>query len=107
MGHTNRRRSRSHDLACEPILSGTPGAESVLEVLSRVGRSTAEAYLTGVAAGSARSAGVVSTKDVECLGHHHEPVPPTSPKSWAHQQLLMTYSAKPPSTAADGLVPPS
>ena len=88
----------------------TPGAESLLDALAEVDRSTGLAYLTGLAAGYTQRAAEVSVETVwSGPGSHHVPVRATAAvladvvREARHELLLMTYSARPHQDLNDAL----
>ena len=94
----------------DAILHATPGAETLLDALAGVDRSTGLAYLTGLAAGYAQRAGEVSLETVwSGPASHHVPVRATAAvladvvREARHELLLMTYSAKPHQPLRDAL----
>ena len=63
----------------DAILRVTPGAESLLDALAEVDRSTGLAYLTGLAAGYTQRAAEISVETVwSGPGSHHVPVRATA-----------------------------
>jgi phosphatidylserine/phosphatidylglycerophosphate/cardiolipin synthase-like enzyme len=94
----------------DAILRVTPGAESLLDALTEVDRSTGLAYLTGLAAGYTQRAAETSVETVwSGPGSHHVPVRATAAvladvvREARHELLLMTYSARPNQVLNDAL----
>ncbi len=94
----------------DAILRVTPGAESLLDALANVDRSTGLAYLTGLAAGYTQRAAETSVETVwSGPGSHHVPVRATAAvladvvREARHELLLMTYSARPNQALNDAL----
>jgi len=113
LGPATLRTATSHVGDAWPrdaILRVTPGAESLLDALAEVDRSTGLAYLTGLAAGYTQRAAETSVETVwSGPGSHHVPVRATAAvladvvREARHELLLMTYSARPNQALNDAL----